>query len=149
MIERYTRPEMAGIWSDVSRYDRWLEIEIVTCEARAAMGLMPTEAAARIRRNARFDIRKIIEVEERTRHDIIAFVTVVGESSGPDASYFHEGLTSSDILDTCLATQMRDAAKLIYQNLKKIQEVTATLAKTHKNTVCIGRTHGIHAEPTT
>ncbi len=149
MIERYTRPEMAGIWSDISRYNRWLEIEIVTCEARAAIGLMPIEAAARIRRNAQFDIQKIMEVEERTRHDIIAFVTVVGESLGADASYFHEGLTSSDILDTCLATQMRDAAKLIDQSLEKLREVKASLAKTYKNTVCIGRTHGIHAEPTT
>lgn len=149
MIERYTRPEMAEIWSDAGRFGRWLEIEILTCEARAAMGFMPAEAAARIRRNARFTIERILEVEEHTRHDMIAFVTVVGESLGDDASYFHEGLTSSDILDTCLAAQMRDAAGLIREDLEKLLSVTGSMAVTHKHTVCIGRTHGIHAEPTT
>lgn len=149
MIERYTQPEMADIWTDDSRYQRWLEIEILACEARAAQGLMPTDAAARIRQNASFDLDKIIEVEERTRHDVIAFVTVVGETIGEDACYFHEGLTSSDVLDTCLATQMRDAAKIILSDLSKLETVTRELALEHKYTMCIGRTHGIHAEPTT
>ncbi|MBN1879323.1 adenylosuccinate lyase [bacterium] len=149
MIERYTRPEMAAIWSDDSRFSRWLEIEILACEARAALGMIPCDAARRIRANARFDISEILRVEERTRHDMIAFVSVVGDSLGEDASYFHEGLTSSDILDTCLAMQMRDACMIIAKDLDLLIRCTADLAVKYKNTICIGRTHGIHAEPTT
>ncbi len=148
MIERYTRPRMAAIWSEQSRFSRWLEIELLTCEARANEGLMPAEAARRIRNNAHFSIPEIAGMEERTRHDMIAFVSVVGESLGSDASFFHEGLTSSDILDTSLAMQMKDACQLIAEDLDKLTECAAKLALEHKTTVCIGRTHGIHAEPT-
>ncbi|HPQ39127.1 MAG TPA: adenylosuccinate lyase [bacterium] len=149
MIERYTRPEMASIWSDESRYRRWLEIEILVCEARARAGEIPPEAAVRIRRNAAFSVEAIEEVEAKTRHDVIAFVTVVGKSLGEDACYFHEGLTSSDILDTCLASQLKDAAALLMDDLHSLESTTRRLALEHKNTLCIGRTHGIHAEPIT
>ncbi len=149
MIPRYSRQEMASIWSDESRYGRWLEIEILACEARAEAGLMPLDAARRIRENAQFDISKIEEVEERTRHDVIAFVSVVGESIGEDACYFHEGLTSSDILDTALATQLVDAGRLITRDLVDLLKVTADLAWRHRNTPIVARTHGVHAEPTT
>ena len=149
MIERYSRPEMQAIWSDDNRFARWLEIEIAACEGRAEKGLMPIEAARRIRQNACFSIPEILRVEERTRHDMIAFVTVVGESLGDDASYFHEGLTSSDILDTCFAMQLRDAARLIEADLDRLISSARDLAVEHRYTVCIGRTHGIHAEPTT
>ncbi len=148
MIERYSRPVMQEIWSDESRYKRWLEIEVLACEGRANLGLIPTEAAARIRANADLDIPEIARVEERVKHDVIAFVTVVGRYIGEDASYFHEGLTSSDILDTTLATQMRDAGKLVLQDLDALIKATATLANRHRKTLTIGRTHGIHAEPT-
>ncbi len=149
MIKRYTRPQMAEIWSDKRRYSHWLEIELLTCEARAKLNMIPADAAERIRANASFNIDKIAETEERTRHDMIAFVTVVEESLGDDASYFHEGLTSSDILDTCFALQMREAGMLIRQNLTELIQITRQLAMAHKDTVCIGRTHGIHAEPPT
>lgn len=149
MIERYTRQEMASIWSDESRYKRWLEIEILACEARGLAGEIPRDAAERIRKNAAFSVRAIEEVEQITRHDVIAFVTVIGESIGKDACYFHEGLTSSDVLDTCLASQLKDAAGLIIEDLQKLAETTRQLALKHKHTLCIGRTHGIHAEPIT
>ena len=149
MIERYSRKEMSNIWSEESRFERWLEIEILACEARAANGMMPVDAAQRIRKNATFDVPKIMEVEARTRHDVIAFVTVVGESIGDDACYFHEGLTSSDILDTCLATQLRDSGKLLLEDLEALKVTIKNLALKHKKTLCIGRTHGIHGEPTT
>jgi adenylosuccinate lyase len=149
MIKRYTRQQMADIWSESRRYDHWLEIEVLTCEARAKLNLMPADAADRIRKKASYNIDRIAHAEEHTKHDMIAFVTVVEDSLGKDASYFHEGLTSSDILDTCLALQIRDAAILIRENLINLVQVTRKLAIEHKNTVCIGRTHGIHAEPTT
>lgn len=149
MISRYSRPEMASIWNDESRYGRWLEIEILACEARAAIGLMPMDAAVRIREHARLDIPKIEETEERTKHDVIAFVSVVGDSVGEDACFLHEGLTSSDILDTALATQLVDAGKLIVSDLKDLRHITGDLAWRYRNTPIVARTHGVHAEPTT
>jgi len=149
MIRRYSRKEITNIWSEESRYRRWLEIEILACEARAKFGFIPQDAGERIRKNATFDIRRIQKVEEETHHDVIAFVTVVGESIGDDACYFHEGMTSSDILDTCLATQMRDSAAIILDDLEKLLKTIREIALKHKYTLCVGRTHGIHAEPTT
>jgi adenylosuccinate lyase len=149
MIERYTLPEMQYIWSDESRYDRWLEVEVLACEARSSLGLMPSDSALRIRQNATFDVASILEEEEKVKHDVIAFVSTVGKSLGDDACYFHEGLTSSDVLDTALATQMVDASALIMKEIFGLRKAVGDLAVAHKFTPIIGRTHGIHAEPIT
>ncbi len=149
MISRYSLPEMEAIWSDESRYDRWLEVEILVCEARAKYGWMPADAAERIRRNASFTVQDISEKERSVKHDVAAFVSVVGKSLGADACYFHEGMTSSDVLDTALATQIRDAHALIQAELTHLREAVGALAMQHAYTPIVGRTHGIHAEPTT
>ncbi|MBN1355175.1 adenylosuccinate lyase [bacterium] len=149
MIDRYTLPEMKAVWTDESRFHRWLEIEILACEARAELGLIPRDAAVRIRRNASFDVESIHLEEETVRHDVIAFVSTVGKSLGDDACFFHEGLTSSDILDTALATQLVDASGLIEKELILLRKAIGVLAVRHMHTPMIGRTHGVHAEPIT
>jgi len=149
MIERYTRPEMERIWAQDSKYRRWLDVEIAVCEAYAEMGKIPAEAMKVIRERAGFDIGRIDEIEQTTRHDVIAFLTAVGEKVGPESRYIHIGLTSSDVLDTAFATQLRDAAGIIAEDLEALLKVLRERALEHRGTVMIGRTHGIHAEPIT
>ena len=149
MIERYGTPEMAKLWSTASRYKRWLEVELLVCEARAELGLIPADSAVRIRRNACFEVSEIEQEEDRVKHDVAAFVSVVGRSIGEDACYFHEGLTSSDILDTALATQLLDSTDLIMDEILRLKRSLKALALKYKMTPMIGRTHGIHAEPIT
>lgn len=149
MIERYTRPRMGRIWSEEYKFQKWLEIEILACEARAQLGEIPPEAVERIKRKAKFQLERIQELERITHHDVVAFLTAVGESLGEDARYLHLGMTSYDVLDTALSLRLKEAADLIIQGLKKLQEVLREKAQLYKNTVIIGRTHGIHAEPTT
>jgi adenylosuccinate lyase len=149
MIERYTRPEMGYIWQDEFKYSTWLKIEILACEARAHYGFIPEEDVDVIKSKAKFDVAKILKIEETTQHDVIAFLTNVAEYVGPESRHIHYGMTSSDILDTTLSYQMKTAGELILKGLKLLKESLKKRAIEHKNTICIGRTHGIHAEPTT
>lgn len=149
MIERYTRPDMGAIWSDENKYRIWLEIEILACEAQAKLGVIPQEAVDEIRAKARFDVQRILEIEETTKHDVIAFTTNVAEYVGPASRFIHLGMTSSDVLDTCLAVQLKQAGELLMTDLVAFRDVLARRAREFKVTPCIGRSHGIHAEPTT
>lgn len=149
MIERYTLPAMGAIWSEQSKLNNWLKIEIAACEAWADLGRIPPEAVAVIRDKANFNVERIQEIEAEVRHDVIAFLTNVGEYVGEESKYIHLGMTSSDILDTGLAMQMRDAVDLILAKLVKLKGLIGGLAAKYKYTLCVGRTHGVHGEPTT
>jgi adenylosuccinate lyase len=149
MIPRYTHPEMGAIWSDQHRYDTWLQVELAAADAMADMGLIPAEAARELREKAAFDIERIEEIERTTQHDVIAFTTAVAEKVGPSARWLHFGMTSSDVLDTALALQMREASRLILRGLDQLAESIRTRAEEHRRTPMIGRTHGVHAEPMT
>jgi len=148
MIERYTLPEMGKIWGDKFKFDTWLQIEILACEARAELGDIPKSDVEIIKQKANFDVRKILEIEETTKHDVIAFLTNVAEYVGPESRHIHYGMTSSDILDTTLSYQMKTAGELLLKRLYDLKDALKQRAIEHKNTVCIGRSHGIHAEPT-
>ena len=149
MIERYTRPLMAAIWSEQRKFSIWLEIETLACEALADLGEIPRADAVEIRAKAKFDVAQILEIEKRTQHDVIAFLENVAESVGPAARWMHQGLTSSDILDTTLAVQMVESIDQIARMLKTLRATVARRAVEFKDTPMIGRSHGIHAEPIT
>jgi len=149
MISRYTRPQMGRIWETENRYVKWLDVEIAACEAMAEQGLVPQKALKNIKKKARFDVDRILEIEEKTKHDVIAFLTNVEEYVGPDSRFIHMGLTSSDILDTSFAMLLKEAMALIVEDVKGFMAVIKEKAFEHKNTVMIGRSHGIHAEPIT
>lgn len=148
MIPRYTRPRMGGLWTDASKYSIWLEVELCAIEGWAAIGRIPRAVAARIRKNARFDPRRIAEIEAVTRHDVAAFVSNVGESLGKDAGYFHFGLTSSDVLDPALAVQLSRAGAILLEDFPPLLAVLRGYAKKYRRTPIAGRTHGVFAEPT-
>ena len=149
MISRYTRPQMGRIWETENRFAKWLDVEIAACEAMAELGLIPKKALKTIKKKARFDVDRILEIEEKTKHDVIAFLTNVAEYVGPDSRFIHMGLTSSDILDTSFAMLMKEAMALIIEDAKGFMAALKERAFEHKNTVMIGRSHGIHAEPIT
>lgn len=149
MIERYTRPEMAEIWSDDTRYQLWTRIEVAVCRALCARGRIPKDAFDRIESSARVDPARVLEIEARVHHDVNAYLDALAEVVGPAARYVHLGLTSSDVLDTCLALQLRDATELVLAECDRALEALRTRAQEHRRTVCVGRTHGIFAEPTT
>ena len=149
MISRYTRPQMGVIWSEVNRFRKWLIVEIAVCEALAERGIVPVEALSVIKQKANFDVQRIKEIEHEVRHDVIAFTTSVAESIGPEARYLHYGLTSSDVVDTALALQLKEASEILVQDLTSLIEVLKRRAYEFKDTVMMGRTHGIHAEPIT
>jgi adenylosuccinate lyase len=149
MIERYTLPEMGKIWEAEHKFRTWLAIEIYACEAWAELGRIPAAALEEIKARAAFDIDRINEIEATTRHDVLAFLTAVAEKVGDASKYIHLGMTSSDVLDTALAVQMRDAADLLLRRLQDLRAALAQKAREHKYTLMIGRTHGVHAEPTT
>ena len=149
MIPRYTRPEMGRIWTDENNFEKWLQIEILACEALAEMGEIPPEALREIKEKARFDINRIAELEKVTKHDVVAFLTAVGENVGEASRYIHFGLTSSDILDTSLALLLKEASELIVEDIHKLLSVLKEKAFTYRDTMMIGRSHGIHAEPIT
>ena len=149
MIARYTRPEMGKIWTEQNKYEIWLEIEILACEARAKLGEISEEDVKKIRAEAKVDAERIAEIELTTKHDVIAFLTNIEEGIGVVSRHIHIGMTSSDVLDTCFAVQCKQAGKLILDDLKRLSAVLARRAKEHKHTICIGRSHGIHAEPIT
>lgn len=146
MIARYTRPEMGKIWEDQFKFETWLKIEIFACEARAQMGDVPREDLDQIKSKANFEIKRILEIEETTKHDVIAFLTNVAEYVGPASRHIHYGMTSSDILDTTLAYQMKSAGEILLKNLVQLKDVLKKRAFEHKRTICVGRSHGIHAE---
>ena len=149
MISRYTRPEMGRIWTEQRRFETWLEIELLACEALAETGQIPREAAKEIREKASFDIKRVNEIEKETKHDVIAFLTSVGEYIGPLSKYLHYVLTSSDILDTSLALLLKEASGLILQDIHQLLTVLKEKAFRYKETLMIGRSHGVHGEPIT
>ncbi len=149
MIPRYSRDRMAAIWTPESRFRIWLEIETHACDAQAALGVIPTEAAAAVRARGDFEVARIDEIERETRHDVIAFLTNVAEHVGPEARFVHQGMTSSDVLDTCFAVQLARAADILLEDIDALLAALKRRAFEHKDTPCIGRSHGIHAEPTT
>jgi adenylosuccinate lyase len=149
MIARYTHPEMGRIWSDQRRYETWLLVETAAAEAMAAAGIVPAEAARDIRERGGFDLARIEEIEQTTQHDVIAFTTAVAEKVGPSARWLHFGMTSSDVVDTAQALQMREACDLVLVDLAQLAEAIHDRAFEHRRTPMIGRTHGVHAEPMT
>ena len=148
MIERYTRPEMGKLWDDETRFKTWLEVELAVCEAWHALGVIDADSMSQIRRKAGFDLSRIYEIEGQTRHDVIAFLTAVEEKVGPAARYIHLGCTSSDIVDTANALLLTRAGVMIVSGFERLLSVLKKLAFEHKGRLTIGRTHGIHAEPT-
>ena len=149
MIPRYTPPEMGRLWTDQHRYDTWLRVEVAAAEAMAEYGLVPANAARDIRERGAVDAARVDELEETTKHDIIAFTTAVAERVGPSARWLHFGLTSSDVLDTALAIQLRDACTILLTDLDALANAVRTQAEKYRRTPMIGRTHGVHAEPIT
>jgi adenylosuccinate lyase len=149
MIPRYSRPEMTAIWEPENKFRIWFEIEAHACDAMAELGIIPEEAAKAVWERGKWDIARIDEIEAETRHDVIAFLTNLAEHVGPEARFVHQGMTSSDVLDTCLAVQLTQAADLLLADLDGLLAALERRAREHKDTVCIGRSHGIHAEPTT
>jgi adenylosuccinate lyase len=146
MIPRYSPEDIQDVWSDQSKFDRFMEIEILACEAFAKLGMIPKTAPERIRKNAKISVKKILKIEETTQHDIVAFLWNLSEAIGQDAQYLHLGMTSSDLLDTTLAWQIKDASVIILKDLDTLIKETKVQARRHKKTVCVGRTHGVHAE---
>jgi adenylosuccinate lyase len=149
MIPRYTRPEMGRIWSEENGFQKWLDVEILAAESLSQLGKVPKAAIDRIRKKARFDVKRIREIEAEVKHEIIAFLSAVAESIGDDARYLHVGMTSSDVMDTALAIQFKEASAILEQDLKDLMQVLRRQAHKYKRTVMIGRTHGVHAEPIT
>src|SRR6516225_4854332 len=152
MIPRYTRPEMAAIWEPQTRFRIWFEIEAHAADALAELGIIPKEAARTIWEKgaaAKFDVARIDEIEREVKHDVIAFLTHLGEFVGPDARFVHQGMTSSDVLDTCLSVQLKRAAEILIADVDALLDALKKRAFEYKLTPTIGRSHGIHAEPTT
>jgi adenylosuccinate lyase len=149
MIKRYTHPEMGAIWTEQRRYEAWLEVELAATDAMASAGLVPPEAARDLRSRARFEVDRIEEIEQVTQHDVIAFTTAVAEHVGPSARWLHFGLTSSDVVDTAQAIQMREATELVIKGVAGLMDAVRSRADEHRMTPMIGRTHGVHAEPMT
>lgn len=149
MIERYTRPEMAAIWTEENKFKAWLEVEILACEAWSELGHIPKEDVKLIRQSASFDINRINEIELETRHDVVAFTRAVSETLGEERKWVHYGLTSTDVVDTALSYLLKQANEILLSDVERFVEVLKEKAQEHKYTVMMGRTHGVHAEPTT
>ncbi len=149
MIERYSLPDMAEIWSEQAKFEAWLQVEIAVCRAMAKFGVIPAEAVRVIEKKAKFDLQRIAEVEAEVHHDVIAFLTSVAENVGPESRYIHRGLTSSDVLDSATALQLKKTGELLIADLHQVKETLADLAVRYADTAMIGRTHGVHAEPIT
>jgi len=149
VIKRYALPEMSKIWSEANKFRKWLQVELLVCEALKELGQIPARALARIKERAEFDLERIAKVEEKTKHDMVAFLEVVSRTIGPEARYLHLGLTSYDIEDTALAFRMVEAADIIIDDLKRLITLLGEKAMEHKKTLMVGRTHGVHAEPIT
>ncbi len=147
MIERYTLPEMGKIWTDSAKFQSWLKVEIAACEANFSLGKIPENAMKEIRSNAKFDESRITEIEKEVKHDVIAFLTSVNEFVGDSGRYIHVGMTSSDVLDTGLSLQLKDSCELLLEEIENLENAVRLLARKHKNTLMIGRSHAIHGEP--
>ena len=149
MIERYSRKEVKNIWEDYNRYSLWLEIELAAAEAMEKLKIIPKGVVKKVRRKAKINPKRILQIEEKVKHDIIAFLTSITERAGPNARYLHKGMTSSDVLDTCFNLQLKQSGKILLDDLNKLLQSIKKQAIKHKYTICIGRSHGIHAEPIT
>ena len=149
MVPRYSRKEMVDIWSDDSKYSIWLDIEVYALEGMELVGIVPKGTAKVVREKAAFNSQRIDEIESEIKHDVLAFLTNISESVGPEARFIHQGMTSSDVLDTCLNMQLKKAGELLIKDLDSLLEAIKFQAINHKKTICVGRSHGIHAEPTT
>jgi adenylosuccinate lyase len=149
MIDRYTRPEMGAIWTEENRYQAWLEVELLACEAWSELGIIPKEDVEKLRNNATFDINRIHEIEQETRHDVVAFTRAVSETVGEERKWVHYGLTSTDVVDTALSYVLKQANDQLLKDIESFIEIIKNKAQEHKYTVMMGRTHGVHAEPTT
>ncbi|MDG7056930.1 MAG: adenylosuccinate lyase [Wolbachia endosymbiont of Penenirmus auritus] len=149
MIPRYSRKEMSSIWEENNKFNIWLKIEKLACEAQAKLGVVPSDVAERLFGTIEFDIKRINEIESTVKHDVIAFLTYIAEKVGVDVRYLHYGMTSSDVLDTCLAVQLKESCDILLKNLKNLLTVLKKKAEGYKGVVCVGRSHGMHAEPTT
>ena len=149
MIPRYSRPEMTAIWEPENKFRIWFEIEAHACDAQAELGVIPKEAAKAVWERGAFEVARIDEIERETKHDVIAFLTNLAEHVGPEARFVHQGMTSSDVLDTCLAVQLTQASDILLAGMERVLAALKTRAMEHKDTVCLGRSHAIHAEPTT
>ncbi|MFA5867096.1 MAG: adenylosuccinate lyase [Actinomycetota bacterium] len=149
MIDRYCLPEMKAVWSEENKYRKWLDVEIAACEAHAELGVIPRDALAAIKKNADFDVPRILDIEDEVQHDVIAFLTCVNEYVGSAGKYIHYGMTSSDVVDTGLSLTMREAMDIIIQKAAAFSALLRKQAEKYKNTIMIGRTHGVHAEPIT
>ncbi|HYC04138.1 MAG TPA: lyase family protein, partial [Azospirillaceae bacterium] len=149
MIPRYSRPEMTRIWEPENRFRIWFEIEAHACDAQAELGVIPKAAAKEVWKKGKWEIARIDEIERETKHDVIAFLTNLAEHVGPAARFVHQGMTSSDVLDTCLAVQMKQASDILLKDLDQLLAALKKRALEHKMTPTIGRSHAIHAEPTT
>ncbi len=149
MIERYSRPEMRAIWTEENKFKAWLEVEILACEAWSKLGIIPEEDVKKLWDKASFDINRIYEIEEETRHDVVAFTRAVSETLGEEKKWVHYGLTSTDVVDTALSYLLRQANEILEKDIEDFIAILADKAREHKDTVCMGRTHGVHAEPTT
>ena len=149
MVPRYSRKEMVEIWSDISKYSIWLDIEIHALEGMEKVGIVPVGTAETVRKKAKFDSKRIDEIEAEIKHDVLAFLTNISESVGPEARFIHQGMTSSDVLDTCLNIQLKRAGEILLKDMDLLLSSIKSQALKHKKTICVGRSHGIHAEPTT
>ena len=149
MIERYSRPEMRAIWTEENKFQAWLEVELCACEAWVELGVIPKEDAELLRKNASFDIERIYEIEKETRHDVIAFTRTVSESLGEERKWVHYGLTSTDVVDTANGYLLRQANEIVEKDILNFIEILKDKAIQYKHTPMMGRTHGVHAEPTT
>ncbi|MGL9688439.1 MAG: adenylosuccinate lyase [Wolbachia sp.] len=149
MIPRYSRKEMSSIWEENNKFNIWLKIEKLACEAQAELGVVPNDVAERLSGTIEFNIERINEIEFTVKHDVIAFLTYIAEKVGIDVRYLHYGMTSSDVLDTCLAVQLKESCNILLENLKNLLAVLKKKAEDYKGVVCVGRSHGMHAEPTT
>lgn len=148
MIPRYSRKEMSSIWEENNKFNIWLKIEKLVCEAQAELGVVPNDVAERLSGTIEFDIKRINEIESTVKHDVIAFLTYIAEKVGVDVRYLHYGMTSSDVLDTCLAVQLKESCDILLKNLKNLLTALKKKAEDYKGVVCVGRSHGMHAEPT-
>ena len=150
MIERYTRPEMGAIWTEQNKFQAWLEVEILACEAWSELGIIPKADVEKLWKNAKFDVERIYEIEKDTRHDVVAFTRAVSETiAGDEKKWIHYGLTSTDVVDTALSYLLKQANEILLKDIERFIEILKVKAKKHKYTVMMGRTHGVHAEPTT
>ena len=149
MIPRYSRQEMAQIWEPMNKFKIWLDIEIYAAQGMEKYKIIPKGVAAKVRKKSKINIKRIDDIEKKTKHDVIAFLTSIAEKVGPEAKYLHQGMTSSDVLDTCFNLQLRQAGKILIQDIDKLLKTLKNKSKKYKNTITIGRSHGIHAEPIT